>query len=68
MDLVDRRAIKYLRVSKWVGQIPVVGVCTLSNRELRIPMIAMNRVSDAQESLKLQFAQHTCTVKSAKSA
>jgi hypothetical protein len=50
--------MKHLRVSKWVGQVPVVGVCTLCNREFKIPMTAMNRVSDAQESLRLQFAQH----------
>jgi len=58
------RGMKHLRVSKWVGQIPVVGVCTLCNRALKIPMTAMNWVSDAQESLRLQFAQHKCTVKS----
>jgi len=68
MDPVDRRAMKHLRISKWIGQTPVVGVCTLCNRELKIPMTAMNRVSDAQESLRHQFAQYKCIVESAKAS
>ena len=65
MHPVDRHPVKHLRVSKWVGQIPVGGVCTLCNRELKIPLTAMNKVSDAQESLQLQFAQHKCAEDSA---
>ncbi|MGA9965045.1 MAG: hypothetical protein WBQ10_07560 [Terriglobales bacterium] len=49
-----------LRVLKWLGTIPAVGVCTLCNREFKVPMTAIKRVADAQESLKLQFDQHQC--------
>lgn len=49
-----------LRVAKWLGTIPAVGVCTLCNRELKVPVSAMKRVADAQESLRLQFAAHKC--------
>jgi len=49
-----------LRVLKWLGIIPAVGVCTLCNREFKVPVAAIKRVADAQESLKLQFAQHQC--------
>jgi hypothetical protein len=49
-----------LRVLKWLGTVPAVGVCTLCNREFKVPMDAMKRVADAQESLRLQFAEHQC--------
>jgi hypothetical protein len=51
---------KRLRVLKWLGTVPVVGVCTLCNREFTVPVTAIKRVADAQESLKLQFDQHQC--------
>jgi hypothetical protein len=49
-----------LRVLKWLGTVPAVGVCTLCNREFTVPVTAIKRVADAQESLKLQFDQHQC--------
>ena len=49
-----------LRVVKWLATLPVVGVCTLCSREFKVPMTAMKRVADAQESLRLQFAKHKC--------
>jgi hypothetical protein len=51
---------KRLRVLKWIGTVPAVGVCTLCNREFTVPVTAIKRVADAQESLKLQFDQHQC--------
>jgi hypothetical protein len=51
---------KRLRVLKWLGTVPAVGVCTLCNREFTVPVTAIKRVADAQESLKLQFDQHQC--------
>jgi hypothetical protein len=49
-----------LRVLKWPGTIPAVAVCTLCNREFKVPVAAIKKVVDAQESLKLQFDQHRC--------
>ena len=49
-----------LRVLKWIGVIPAVATCTLCNRELKVPVAALKRLSDAQENLKLQFAEHEC--------
>ena len=49
-----------LRVLKWLGTGPAVGVCTLCNLEFKVPVTAIKRVADAQESLKLQFDQHQC--------
>jgi len=49
-----------LRVLKWLGTIPAVGVCTLCNREFKVPLTAMKRVADAQASLTAQFTEHEC--------
>jgi hypothetical protein len=49
-----------LRVLKWLGNTPAVAVCTLCNREFKVPVAAIKKVADAQESLKLQFDQHQC--------
>lgn len=53
-------AKRNLRVVKWLGTVPAIGVCTLCNREFKVPMTAMKRVADAQESLRIQFAEHKC--------
>jgi hypothetical protein len=49
-----------LRVLKWLGTIPAVAVCTLCNREFKVSLPALKRVTEAQESLRLQFAEHKC--------
>ena len=45
---------------KWLGTIPAVAVCTLCNREFKVPVAAIKKAAAAQESLKLQFDQHPC--------
>jgi hypothetical protein len=49
-----------LRVLKWLGMIPAVAVCTICNLEFKVPLAALKRLSDAQESLRRQFAEHVC--------
>jgi hypothetical protein len=49
-----------LRVLKWIGTTPAIAVCSSCNREFKVPLEALKRVADAQESLRLQFAQHVC--------
>ncbi len=49
-----------LRVVKWVGTVPAVGVCTFCNRQFKVPMESMKRVEDAQWNLDLQFREHKC--------
>jgi len=49
-----------LRVLKWLGTIPAVAVCTLCKREFKVPVAAIRKVADAQESLQVQFDQHRC--------
>jgi len=53
-------AKKHLRVLKWLGTIPAIAVCSVCNREFRVPLEILKRVGGAVESLKLQFAQHEC--------
>jgi len=64
MNLVKRN----LRVTKWLGAVPAVGTCTLCNREFNVPLTAMKRVAEAQESLSLQFTRHKCEVEPASGA
>jgi len=49
-----------LRVTKWLGTIPAVAVCTACNRQFQVPLTALHRVAEAQKSLKLQFDGHKC--------
>ncbi len=52
-----------LRVLKWIGTIPAIGECSLCNCQFTVPLTALKRVADAQQSLSLQFAQHDCVVR-----
>ena len=49
-----------LRVTKWLGTVPAIGVCTFCDRLFYVPLTALKRVADAQESLRVQFAEHKC--------
>jgi hypothetical protein len=49
-----------LRVTKWLGRVPAVGVCSDCGREFKVPVPLLKRASDAQESLRKQFAEHKC--------
>lgn len=53
-------AKRNLRVAKWLGMVPAVGVCTGCDREFKVSMSCLKRVADAQESLRTQFAEHRC--------
>jgi len=57
---IVRMATRNLRVTKWLGTIPAVGICTFCNRQFVVPMAALRRVGDAQESLRIQFNEHKC--------
>jgi hypothetical protein len=49
-----------LRVLKWLGTTPAIAVCSLCNREFKVPLDVLKRVGGAAENLKLQFARHQC--------
>ena len=54
------RVKRDLRVVKWLGQLPATRVCSPCNRQFQVPMTGMKRIADAQESLRVQFAEHKC--------
>ena len=54
-------AKRTLRVTKWLGMIPAMAVCTACGREFRAPLTSLKRLTEAQESLQLQFDRHKCT-------
>jgi hypothetical protein len=49
-----------LRVLKWLGTTPAIAVCTVCDREFKVPLEILKRVGGAVENLKLQFARHRC--------
>jgi hypothetical protein len=58
-------ATRHLRVTKWLGMIPAgaipaVGIRTFCERQFVVPMTALRKVADAQESLRVQFTEHKC--------
>ena len=52
-----------LRVVKWLGTTPAIGVCALCRREFKVPMSALRRTADAQAGLQEQFGSHECEPK-----
>ena len=49
-----------LRVLKWLGPTPAVGVCSLCGRQFTVPIAALKRMTEAQANLRAQFAEHKC--------
>jgi hypothetical protein len=49
-----------LRVTKWLGTVPAVVVCTNCERIFKVPVESLKKTSEAQESLRKQFAEHRC--------
>ena len=49
-----------LRVVKWLGTVPAIGVCTYCATNFNVPSDKLKRTSDAQESLRKQFEEHKC--------
>ena len=50
-----------LRVTKWLGTTPTIAVCTACAREFKVPLMLLSTLTEAQESLRVQFAEHRCT-------
>ena len=49
-----------LRVDKWIGTVPAIGVCSYCCMQFKVPMTAMKRVAEAEQSLRVQFTEHKC--------
>ena len=53
-------AKRILRVTKWLSQTPVIGVCQSCGHQFKAPMTALAKTKDAQTSLQQQFDLHKC--------
>jgi hypothetical protein len=49
-----------LRVVKWLGTSPAIGVCEYCGKQFKVPLTALAKTIDAQASLKEQFDRHKC--------
>jgi hypothetical protein len=49
-----------LRVEKWLGPVPGAAVCSQCGRTFTVPLTSLKRLTEAQESLRKQFAEHKC--------
>jgi hypothetical protein len=49
-----------LRVTKWLGTVPAVAVCSQCGREFKVSLQLLKQTTNAQESLRKQFAEHLC--------
>jgi hypothetical protein len=54
---------RILRVLKWLGTTPAVGVCTVCSQQFQVPMNALKRTQDAQANLQEQFDRHQCRLR-----
>lgn len=52
-----------IRVTKWMGMVPVIAVCTACGREFKVSLNELRQVTAAQESLRTQFDRHVCEEK-----
>jgi len=55
--------IRNLKLLKWLASTPAIAACTQCQRRFSVPLPLRGRVSDAQESLRKQFAEHQCVGK-----
>jgi len=53
-------AKRNLKVVKWLGVVPAVALCAGCNREFKVSITELKRITEAQESLGRQFAEHVC--------
>ncbi len=49
-----------LRVTKWLGTTPAIACCSACQREFRVPLEYLKRVTSAQDYLQGQFQKHAC--------
>jgi hypothetical protein len=53
-------AKRNLKVTKWLGSIPAIGVCNACDKTFKVPMTALHTTTDAQTNLQQQFDFHKC--------
>jgi hypothetical protein len=51
---------RYLRIVKWLGLTPAIGVCVACGKEFKVPLTLLCKTADAKTSLDEQFYRHKC--------
>jgi len=49
-----------LRIVKWLGSTPAIGVCEFCSSQFKVPLTAMAKTAEAQTNLQEQFDRHKC--------
>jgi hypothetical protein len=52
---------RVIRVTKWLGMIPAVGVCSACGKEFKVPVASLSRLQQAKEILQSEFDRHVCS-------
>ena len=50
-----------LRVVKWLGSTPAIGVCAFCSKQFKVPMTALAKTTEAEANLHEQFDRHKCS-------
>jgi hypothetical protein len=51
---------RILRVLKWLGTTPAVGICGQCQRQFTLPMAALKDVVEARTKMQALFDGHSC--------
>ena len=56
-------AKRILRVVKWIGATPAVGMCAACEREFTLPVAVLKNVVEARAKMQVLFEEHQCEPK-----
>ena len=51
---------RILRVLKWIGTTPAVGMCAQCERQFTLPVAALKSVVEARTKMQALFDEHQC--------
>jgi hypothetical protein len=51
---------RILRVVKWIGATPAVGMCAACQRQFTLPVAALKNVVEARAKMQALFDEHAC--------
>jgi hypothetical protein len=53
-------AKRILRVVKWIGATPAVGICAACERQFALPVAVLKNVVEARAKMQALFEEHQC--------
>ena len=56
---------RILRVVKWIGTTPAVGICAACERQFTLPVAILKNVVEARAKMQALFDEHECELKEA---